>query len=154
MKIRTAIIALIIAAQLSCSSDDVNINSFKDDPSITTLNGTWEVVSFENYSDNNQEFKSEENSEGLDIIIKFDDTKDPNEISGTNTRNTVLGEFGYIQPRKLKVDNYGSTHVAQPAWGDKFNQAILGGEVDFEINKSRLRIYYDNKSKSVTLVRK
>ena len=97
--------------------------------------------------------RTQEDSRGLDIIIKFDDTKDPNELSGTNTTNTVFGEFEYFGTRKFKVNNYGTTEVAQPVWADKFNQAIIDGEVNFKINVTGLRIYYDNDAKSVTLTR-
>jgi hypothetical protein len=153
MRIRTAIIGLVLFGQLSCSNEDIDIKLFNDDSSITTLNGTWKVVSFENYTDNSQEFKNQENSRGLDIIINFDDTKDPNELSGTNTTNTVFAEFEYIGTRKFKINNYGTTEVAQPIWADKFNQAIIGGELYFKISVTGLRIYYDNETKSVTLTR-
>ena len=142
-----------LIGQLSCSNEDFNINSFNDDSSVTTLNGTWKVVSFENYTDNSREFKNQENSRGLDIIINFDDTKDPGELSGTNTTNTVFGEFEYIGIRRFKITGYGSTYVAQPVWADQFNQAILDGEMNFRINVTGLRIYYDNETKSVSLTR-
>ena len=153
MRIWTVIIGFVLLGQLGCSNENLDINSFNDDSSIMTLNGTWKVISFENYSDNIREFKNQENSRGLDITINFDDTKDPNELSGTNTTNTVFGEFEYIGARKFKIENYGTTEVAQPVWADKFNHAILDGEVNFKINVMALRIYYDNETKSVTLTR-
>lgn len=153
MRTWTLFIAFVLIGQQSCSNEDLDIKSFNDDASVTTLNGTWRVLSFENYTDNIREFKNQENSRGLDIIIKFDDTKDPNELSGKNTTNTVFGEFQYIGTRKFKVINYGTTEVAQPVWADKFNQAIIDGELNFKINVAGLRIYYDNETKSVTLTR-
>lgn len=152
-RIRAAIIGFVLFGQLSCSNEDFDINSFNDDSSITTLNGTWKVLSFENYTNNSREFKNQENSRGLDIIINIDDTKNPNALSGTNTTNTVFGEFEYIGARKFKMTDYGTTEVAQPVWADKFNQAIVDGEVNFKINVMGLRIYYDNETKSVTLTR-
>ena len=153
MSTRTLIIGLLTFGQISCSNDEFDINSFADVSSITSLNGTWKVISFENYTANNRELKNQENSRGLNIIINFDDTKDPNELSGTNTTNTVFGEFEYIGTRGFKTTNYGTTEVTQPVWADKFNQAILDGEVEFKINKTGLRIYYNNNTKSVTLKR-
>lgn len=147
------IIAFALVGQLSCSNEDLDIKSFHDDPSITTLNGTWKVLSFENYTDNTREFKNEDNSRGLDTIIKFDDSKDPKELLGTNTTNKVSGEFEYIGTRKFKVNHYWTTEVGQPVWADKFNQAIIDGEVSFKINVTGLRIYYDTETKSVTLTR-
>ena len=153
MRTWTAIIGLVLFGQLSCSNEDLDIKSFSDDSSISTLNGSWKVLSFENYTDNVREFKNQENSRGLDIIVNFDDTKDLNKLSGKNTTNTVFGEFEYIGTRKFKINNYVTTEVAQPVWADKFNQAILDGEVNFKINVTGLRIYYDNETKSVTLTR-
>lgn len=151
MRIRIGLIGLLLFGQMSCSSDDIAMNSFMDDSSITTLNGTWKVISFENYTDNSVELKSQENSRGLDIVLTYNDTKKPNEISGTNTTNTVFGEFEYSGLRKFKVTNYSTTEVAQPAWADKFNEAILSRELDFKINTTHLRIYYANNTRSVTL---
>lgn len=153
MSIRAAIIGLALFAQLSCSNDDIDINYFNDDPSITTLNGTWKVLSFENYTDNSRKFQDQENSRGLDITVTFNDTSDPNELSGINTTNTVFGEFEYIGARKLQILKYGSTFVAQPIWADKFNHAILDGAVSFKINVTGLRIYYENETRSVTLTK-
>ncbi len=153
MRTWTVIISFALFGQLSCSNEDLDIKSFNDDSSITTLNGTWKVLSFENYTDNTRESKNQENSRGLETIIKFDDTKDPNELSGTNTTNTVFGQFEYKGTRKFKVNNYGTSEVAQPIWADKFNQAIIDGEVSFKINVTGLRIYYDNETKSVTLTK-
>ena len=49
--------------------------------------------------------------------------------------------------------NYVTSFVNQPVWADKFNHAVFDGEVDFKINATGLRIYFDNKTKSVTLTK-
>ena len=151
MRIWILIIGLASFVQLSCSEEA--FMSFHEPSSITTLNGTWKVISFENYIDNSQEFKNQENSLGYDIIVKFDDTKNPNELSGTNTTNAFSGDFEYTGTGKMKFNYYLTTKVVQPAWADKFDQVIIGGEVSFLIDATALRIYYDNKTKSVTLTR-
>lgn len=153
MRLRTIIIGLIFFAQLRCSEDNFDIHSFRDDPSITTLNGTWKVISFEDFSSNKVEFKTQENSWGYDIIVAFNDTSDPKLFSGRVTTNTVEGEFEYVGPRQFKLNRYGTTFAGQPEWADEFGTAVLDENVTFEINSDRLRIYYDNKSKSVTLAK-
>jgi|SRR5688572_6588834 len=153
MRIRAAIIGLLVLGQMSCSNDDFDIYSFKDDTSITTLNGTWKVSSFEDLSTGNVEHKTQENSWDMDIIVTFDDTKNPKEISGTNISNSIRGEFDYVGQRELRVDNLLTTFVGQPNWADKFTEAILDGDLTFKINRSELRFYYDNKTKSVTLIK-
>ena len=153
MRIRTTIIGLMLLGQLSCSNDDFDINSFEDNTSITTLNGTWKVNSFEDFSADKVEHRTQENSWDKDIIVTFDDTKNPKEISGTNIANRILGEFDYAGQRQFRVSNLGTTDVGQPEWADKFTEAILDGDLTFKINSSGLRIYYDSKTKSVTLIK-
>lgn len=153
MLTRTVIIGLIISGQLSCSNDDIDISSFRDDSSITTLNGTWKVVSFEDFTANSVEYKTQENSWGKDIVVTFNDNLNPKLFSGTVTTNSVEGEFEYVGLRQFRLSRYGTTFVGQPIWADKFGTAMLDGDVPFKINTERLRIYYDNKTKSVTLTR-
>jgi hypothetical protein len=118
-----------------------------------SLNGTWKVVSFENLSDETVEFKNRENSWNMDITVSFDDSKNPNQITGMVTTNSVFGEFDYVGARQFKVLKLASTFVGQPEWADKFSLAISDGDVSYIINETQLRIYYDNKTKSVTLAR-
>ena len=153
MRIQRLIIGLVLVGKLASCDDDLNIHWFKDDSSITTLNGTWKVLSYEDYITNRVEVKTEENSRGLDTIVTFDDTKDPNELSGTNTTNTARGEFEYIETRTFRLSSYTPTEVAQPEWANKFDEAITDGELEFKINSTGLRIYYDSNNKSVTLTR-
>ena len=153
MRIRTTIIGLVLLGQLSCSNEDIDINSFNDDPSITTLNGTWKVISFEDITANNIEYKTQENSWGKDITVTFNDNLNPKLFSGKVTTNSVEGEFDYVGVRQFKLSRYGSTFVGQPVWADKFGVAMTDGDVSFKINRERLRIHYDNKTKSVTLTK-
>jgi hypothetical protein len=153
MTIRQIVIGLVLLGQFSCTSNDISINSFKDDPSITTLNGTWKVVSFDDLTANTTESKTQENSWGKDIIVTFNDNTNPKLFSGKVTTNSVAGEFEYISQRQFKLNRYGTTFVGQPVWADKFGKAVLDGNVTFGINSEELRIYYDSKTKSVTLTR-
>jgi hypothetical protein len=153
MKLRVTL-GFIVLGLLSCSEDEFDVNDFRDDQSITTLNGTWKVISFEDFNSQKVEFKTQENSWGYDIIVTFNDTVDPNEFSGRNTTNSVFGEFDYIDRRQFKLRRLGTTFVGQPEWADDFGTAVLDGNVTYKINTGRLRIYYDNKQKSVTLVKK
>jgi hypothetical protein len=151
MRKLTLLIALLLVLQPGCSSDD--ISSLIDDSLITTLNRTWKVISFEDHASNSVEYKSEENSWGKDIIVTFDDTSSPKIFSGSITTNSVHGEFEYFGQRQFKLNNYISTFAGQPVWADKFGTALATEKITFSINESTLRIYYENKSKSVTLTR-
>jgi hypothetical protein len=151
MKFHCVITFLVVL--FNCSNDDVDINSFEDDTSIKTLNGEWKVISFENHTEGKIEYKNQENSWGHDIVITFDDTKDPHELLGKNTTNSVFGKFEYVGSRQFKLQELSSTFITQPAWADKFSHAVLEGEVTYIINRTALRIYYDNKTKSITLLK-
>jgi hypothetical protein len=147
---RAILIALILMTQLSCHDESSDIHYFADDPSITTLNGTWKVISFEDFTTNTVEYQTEENSWNKDIIVTFNDALIPKQLSGEVTTNSVQGEFEYVGPRQFKLNKYQSTYVGQPVWADKFGTAVTGN-VPFKINSNSLRIYCSANSKSVTL---
>jgi len=153
MKARILLIVLVWSVQSGCSNDDQHVSLFKDDASINTLNGTWKVISFEDYALNTTDYPTQENSWDKNIVVTFDDTAEPNQLSGKVTTNTVAGVFEYTGTRQFKMNNYGSTYIAQPEWADKFAVALLDDDITYQINKTRLRIYYANKSKSVSLIK-
>jgi hypothetical protein len=146
---------IIAIAMLGCSDDDVNhssfdINFFKDNPNIQSINGTWKVVSFEDYSNKSVEVATDENSSGQDILVTFDDTKNPKTFSGKNTTNFVSGVFDYASTRSLKTNGLVSTLISQPPWADQFLSVFNNATADFIVSENRLRIYFDGKNKSVT----
>jgi hypothetical protein len=165
MKFGLVIFSLLLLAQLSCSDNAVDPSStpdpsipasFNDDPSIYTLNGTWKVHSFENLTSNAIEYKTQKNSGGQDVIVEFNDTKDPHGFSGIKTTNSFGGEFEYAGSRQFKLEGVISTLAGQPKWVDEFDKFIvyaLHKEVTFIINEEMLRIYYDYNTKSVTLIK-
>ena len=160
-----AIISLLLLGLFSCSNDNIDPSptpdtstpaSFNDDPSIATLNGTWKVYSFENLTSNTVEYKTQKNSGGQDIIVEFNDTKDPHGFSGIKTTNSFGGEFDYVSSRQFKLKGVISTLAGQPEWADEFDKLIVYGlnkEVKFIINDEMLRIYYAYNTKSVTLLK-
>jgi hypothetical protein len=150
---RTILIGLILIAQLSCSDENSDIHSFTDDLSITTLNGRWRVISFEDFTTNTVEYQTQENSWDKDIIVTFNDALLPKLLSGEVTTNSVHGEFDYVGPRQFKLNKYETTFVAQPSWADKFGTAVNDNTATFKINSDKLRIYYSNNTKSVTLAK-
>ena len=151
MRPLTIIFGLFLLGQLSCSDDNIGISNFNDDASILTINGTWRVYSFEDFTTNSVEYRTQENSWDKYITVTFDDTKIPKELSGTNITNTILGEFDYVGQRQFKMNTLSTTQVGQPKWADKFTEAVLDKDVSYKINSRQLRIYYVNKTKSMTL---
>ncbi|HMQ00722.1 MAG TPA: hypothetical protein PKC24_13160 [Cyclobacteriaceae bacterium] len=136
----------------SCSDIDVDVDLFRDDPSIQSLNGTWQVVSFEDYEKDTVEFKNFENSRNMDINISFDDQINPHKFSGKNISNSISGEFECLGKRQIKIHNFFTTFVAQPRWADEFIYA-LNSSPRFKINRYSLIFFYDEEKRSVTLER-
>ena len=137
----------------ACSEEDFDRHDFRDDLTIQTINGTWKVISYEDFIANTVTTKNDDNSWGFDVIITFDDIVTPHEISGRNTTNTVFGEFSYRPVRTFELHRLGTTKVGQPEWGDEFSRALLDGIIEFKVNTSNLRIYYYGKNRSVTLIK-
>ena len=147
---------ILIVTLISCADHGIErLDSLVQRQQIQSLNGTWKVISFEDLSTQEILLQTQENSWGYDIVITFDDTKDPGKIFGKNTTNSVSGEFEYTSETTFKLNGLNSTKIGQPEWGNKFSAAIFNDNnaVDFEIDNSKLKIYYKNKSNSVTLVK-
>jgi hypothetical protein len=153
MKIHQILFGFFLLGILGCSDNEFDVRDFFDDSSIITINGTWKVVSFENFNSDKVEFKTKENSWGYDINIAFKDTVSPHEFWGRNTTNSINGKFEYIGDRQFRILVLRTTFINEPEWGHKFSSAITDGIVSFKINTEQLRIYYDNKRKSVTLTK-
>src|SRR5688572_19052841 len=59
------------------------------------LNGKWKVVKFIDHQNNTVITPTPENSQGLDIIITFNDLELPHRFEGHNTSNVISGTFEY-----------------------------------------------------------
>jgi hypothetical protein len=145
-------IFFILFTVLAGCADTGDSNSEKTNSSLTSLNGTWRVVSFENYDENSVIYPTEENSMGYDITVTFDESGDPYQLSGRNATNDIYGTFEYLTDNKVRVSHFTSSKVAQPELADEFSRAFTSENLEFAIEKSRLKLYYENKSRSVTLV--
>ena len=125
------------------------LQTFIDDSTITNINGTWKVFSYEDYINDSVTLGSDVphwlipcNQE---VVITFLDDS----ISGHNTSNEVFGNY-VLQKRNIKVIGYGGTKVGQPIWGNMFEDVIY--KIDsFAINNLKLRFYYNNSKNSLTL---
>jgi hypothetical protein len=118
-----------------------------------SLNGTWTVYSFENLTTATTEYKTQENSWNKEIQVQIDETKNPKNISGTNTTNQISGELSLVAQNQFIVSNLASTKVNQPRWADEFITALLDPNLTFEVSYNKLVIYYANNTKRVTLNR-
>lgn len=143
---------VIVFAVLAGCADTSDSNSEGNKSVAATINGTWRAVSFENYVDNSVIYLTNENSKGMDITITFDEKADPHKLSGKNTTNDIFGTFEHLKANKVRVINLASTKVAQPEIADEFSRALTSEDLEFDIVKSKLKLYYENKGRSVTLV--
>ncbi|MEM6841629.1 MAG: hypothetical protein AAF632_05350 [Bacteroidota bacterium] len=144
------LVAFFLIALLGCNEDDISDLEIRDDPSITSLNGTWKVIAYEDYEQGELITKTEENSWNMDVIITFDDTINPPSITGKNTTNSIFGSFEYTGHRSFQTAGFASTYVSQPEWADTFAKIFEEGEQLFIINETQLKI--TNTSRKLTAI--
>ncbi|MEQ8471750.1 MAG: hypothetical protein RIC35_11215 [Marinoscillum sp.] len=144
---------LLILILITACSEGMDLVVINDDASIQSINGTWKVLSFENFHNNTVTYPNEENSWNKEISITFDDSSSPHQYSGRNITNSIFGEFHYTDERGFEVERMGTTYVGQPELGNLFARALLDDNIRYEINSTHLRIYFDEQMQSVTLER-
>lgn len=136
-----------MAVSLSCERDTVN-KDFIDDSSVQNINGTWIVVSYEDYSKNSVTYKNDVDSwNGLDVVLKYMNDS----MCGRNTTNSVFGHY-HLADSSISVTSYGGSKVGQPEWGNMFSDNVFTLE-SFKVNSTQLRFYYNDNKNSVTLNR-
>ena len=127
-----------------------NCDETEDPKLIDNITGVWKVVAYDNHEDNSSITKTNENSwDGADVTVSFFDKENGlYKITGTNTTNSIIGEYTYIGENNIKIIKLGGTYINQPEWGNLFSDAVYDfGK--FENNGILLRIFYDNENKSV-----
>jgi len=91
----------IILIAVSCEKDKIN-KDFINDQSIQNANGTWKIVSYEDFEKNSVIYKSDVDSwNGMDVILTF--TIDS--LYGRNTTNHVSGKFT-ISDKNIHIINF------------------------------------------------
>jgi hypothetical protein len=150
--------AVLLTVFCSCKKD--SILSFQDDPSITSVYGTWKLISRENYYTNEVFYKQTADVQGYcnssracDIILTFSKINSENKISGHTITNEVYGEFTFDQAmRHFNIVEFGGTKIGEPMWSDNIWKNINHIE-SYKINGQFLRLYLDNKPESLTFER-
>jgi hypothetical protein len=150
MPMKKLLFVLFVA--LAGCADTGGSNAEETNSALVSLNGTWRVVSFENYDENSVIYPTEENSGGYDITITFDESGDPYQLTGRNATNDIYGTFEYLSDNKVHVIHFTSSKVAQPELADEFSRALTSEHLEFEIVNGRLKLYYEEKDRGVTLV--
>jgi hypothetical protein len=144
---KLSLILCIFIVSVSCDKDRINEN-FQDDTSIQNINGTWKVVSYEDFEKASVTVKNDVDSwNGMDVILTFANDS----LYGQCTTNSISGNYT-LAGRYINIDSYGGTKIGQPVWGNMFTDIVYLIR-SFEINEHQLRFYYDNSEKSVTLRR-
>ncbi|AHM59048.1 hypothetical protein D770_03905 [Flammeovirgaceae bacterium 311] len=149
-----AFFAALLLLLLSCEEDRLETSTFYDNPTLNSIAGTWKVVSYEDYKDNTVITKTTENSmNGAEVIISFNDTGTPLQFWGVNTTNQISGTYEYSPAeRTIQIISLDSSEINQPEWGDRFSEAIHKVR-SYKVNEQQLRLYYNNRENSITLVR-
>jgi len=134
----------VIIISISCEKDQFDKN-FHDEPSISNINGTWVVVSYEDLVNNSVIRKGDVDSwNGMDVMLTFA----TDSLYGRNTTNEVSGNF-ILTGRTIHVIRYGGTKLGQPEWGNMFSD-VVHNLTSFRTNGYTLRFYYNDNKNSVT----
>ncbi len=124
----------ILIFSAGCEKDQIN-RSFINDQSIGNINGTWIVVSYEDFEKNSVTKKNDVDSwNGMDVILTF--TIDS--IYGRNTTNSVFGNYT-VSGRGIHIIRFGGTKIGQPEWGNMFSDVVHNLE-SFKINERPIKI--------------
>ncbi|MFH2143745.1 MAG: hypothetical protein ABIJ97_15075 [Bacteroidota bacterium] len=153
MKIFSLILGtfILLYAFSGCDKEDIYIqDGFYDDSSIKSIEGTWKIISYQDFVNDTSVYKHDIGSDSLDVIISFEDKMFKNILSGTNTTNSISGEYKYKSKREIKIKFIVTTLISEPEWGQMFS-AISSQIKEFKINSAQLRFYYNNQNNSVTL---
>ena len=146
-----AILTILIVI-FGCEKEK-SIQTIIDDKNITTIAGTWKVVSYDDLANNTQITKDANNtwpkSNNGDVIITFQDTQDTGLIDGITVINEVSGNYILSNPRKISVVNFMGTLINQPDWADLFWENLPKSE-EYSVNKTQLRIFYNSNKNSIT----
>ncbi len=145
-------ILAILMAICGCEKEKT-IPIIKDDKEITTIAGTWKVVSYDDFDHNIQITKSTSNTwleiNSGDVIITFMDTLSVGHFSGRTVTNGVGGTYTITAPRKINIVDFQGDFAGQPEWADIFWESLPKAEV-FSVNMTQLRIFYNTKRNSIT----
>ena len=151
-KFRFITMLAIIMVICACERENF-IPTIKDDKEITTIAGTWKVVSYDDFAHNTQITKDADNTwlqiNNGDVIMTFMDTLGTKEIEGVTVTNYVSGSYTITAPRKIKVLNFNGTYIDQPEWADLFWEKIEESD-EFSVSNTHLRIFYNAKRNSIT----
>jgi len=155
---KLSFIAFLTILTVICGCEkEKSIKAIADDKNITTIAGTWKVVSYDDLVNNTQITKDTNNTwprfHNGDVIVTFQDTLDTGLIDGITVVNEVSGNYILSNPRKISVVNFMGTLINQPDWADLFWENLPKSE-EYSVNKTQLRIFYNSNKNSITFEKK
>jgi heat shock protein HslJ len=154
-KIKFALALTMLIALSACKKENI-MQAVVDDEGITSIAGTWKVVSYDDWTNNTQITKDENNTwtdfNKGDVTISFQDSKQMGDINGKTVTNTIFGNYTLSNPRKMKVESLGGTRINQPDWADLFWEHFPKAEA-YAVNNKQLRIFYNSNKNSISFER-
>jgi hypothetical protein len=142
----------VLTLVFGCDKDNA-IKDVLDDENITTLAGTWKVLSYDDFTNNTQIKKDSNNTwtdyYNGDVMVTFKDTVPSGQMHGITVTNEVFAGYTLSEPRKIHIENFMGTLITQPDWADLFWENITKSE-EYSVNSKQLRIYYNSRKNSIT----
>ncbi len=151
------IATLTILTVICGCAKEKSIQTINDDKNITTIAGTWKVVSYDDLTNNTQITKDTSNTwtnfNNGDVTITFQDTLATGLIHGQTVTNGVSGNYILSNPRKIMIENFMGTEINQPVWANLFSENFPKSE-EYSVNNTQLRIFYNSNMNSITFEKK
>ncbi len=111
-----------------------------------TLTGNWRLIKYYNLITTTSE--AEPATIPRSIIIEFSDNGHMGKMNGHTVTNSVGGEYELLKNNKMKTLSFGGTKIGEPAWGNKFWDAIHSAG-SYELNDSKLFIFFNAGSEKM-----
>jgi hypothetical protein len=141
-KIVTYILVLLFA--LSACSKDTTMTTGN------SLNGRWKLIKYYNLTTGTSE--PEPSNISRSIIITFKDDQVNGNMEGHTVTNAVEGQYELSNGNKMRTISFGGTKVGEPAWGNKFWDAIHAAS-SYERSGNTLHIFYNGDTEKMEFKR-
>lgn len=127
--------------------------SFSFDETVQTLTGDWSLICFSDLITGQQDCKPNDDPSQI-VELKFMDDGKKGTMTGYSHPNRVSGSYTISGDKKIKVDSFGGTKIAEHGWVSNFKETIyLSSSFTYNATGDTLSILYDNDTKAMKFVK-
>ena len=133
---------------------EVGCKGKNEDSGTAEIEGTWKVISFEDYANDSVIYKTNDNTwtqynQGDNTISFVLNASTNGGLSGVNVTNTFSGDFLIDEAGHIYITNVEWTKINEPYWAALMRN--IEDAESFEIEDGILIIFYNAGQNSITL---